>query len=204
MSDYSPMAGVLNGALIERGRVVSVDSQTGAYTIESIDRSEVVTLALQKMGASVKAEVLKGIKTAASRDQTSINALFGVTNDDDFKKLSAEDQALYNALSDSFEQYYSDLSGEAYAVGENIRTMLTEALRDGDLTPEEEEAIKTQIENYNRIIAEIADAEHAIEMQAAMNAAQRVSRESYESWMDELETKRADEIEYLNQKWDYE
>ena len=159
---------------------------------------------LQKLGASMQAEVLKGIKTAADRDQTGINALFDITSDEELAKLSPEDQALYNALSDSFETFYSDLSGEAYAVGANIRSMLTQALRDGDLTAEEEQAIKTQIENYNRIISEIADAEHAIELQAAMNAAQRVSRESYETWMDELGVKRADEIERENQKWDYQ
>lgn len=46
MSEYTPSYGALNGALIERGKVISIDADSGAYTLESIDRENVTTLAL--------------------------------------------------------------------------------------------------------------------------------------------------------------
>lgn len=196
--DVSAIAEAYSGLAESFAQELKLDTLTNAtLTQDDLDK-------LQKLGASMQSEVLKGISTAAKRDQTSVNALFGLTSEDDYENLSAEDQALYNALSQSFEDYYSDLSAEAYAVGENIRDMLTAALKNGDLTPEDEAAIKAQIDRYNKIMAEIADAQRAEDMKTMMNAAQRVSRESYEAWMNELDGEYASAIEEREQYWDRE
>lgn len=159
---------------------------------------------LQKLGASMQAEVQKGIKTAADRDQVSVNALFGLKSDEDYKHLSAEDQALYDALSQSFEDYYGDLSAEAYQVGENIRQQLTAALQDGDLTPEDEAAIKAQIDRYNQIMAEIADAQRQEDLKTQLYKAQRISWDSFDEWMADLEKNHAEAYAERQDHWDRE
>ncbi len=159
---------------------------------------------LQKLGASIQGEVLKGISMAADRDQVAVNTLFGLKSNEDYDNLSAEDKALYDALSQGFSDYYSGLEAEAYQIGENIRQQLTAALHNGEITPEDEAAIKAQLDRYNQIMAEIADAQRQEDLAVLMEKSQRISWDSFQEWMDDLEQQHAAAIEERQSHWDRE
>lgn len=159
---------------------------------------------LQKLGASIQGEVLKGISMAADRDQVAVNTLFGLKSNEDYDNLSAEDKALYDALSQGFSDYYSELETEAYQIGENIRQQLTAALQNGEITPEDEAAIKAQLDRYNQIMAEIADAQRQEDLAVLMEKSQRISWDSFQGWMDDLEQQHAAAIEERQSHWDRE
>ena len=157
---------------------------------------------LNNLGDQMEAEVLKGIATAASRDQAAVNAIFGVLSQEEYDALTPDDKTFYQALSDSFESLYGDLEGEAYEVGANLRSMLVEAFKDGDLSADEEAAIKAQIDRYNEIMTRIADYEYQHELKKSFYAAQRVSADTYEQWMETQSESYKAAIENRQDYWD--
>ena len=154
---------------------------------------------LKKMGVEMSKTVQEGIKLAADRDQVGINALFGVKSQADYDNLSPEDQQLYDSLSEGFQSLYDGLSMDAYQVGMDLRKQLTAAFTDGDLTPDEEQAIKATIDRYNEIMAKISDAQHQQELQQMFRKSQRISKDNFESWMGQLEESYEQEVQRI---WD--
>lgn len=157
---------------------------------------------LNQLGEDMQAQVVAGIQNASSRDALSLNQLFGLYSQADHDNLDPETQALYDRLAEHGESFYGGLEAEAYQIGENIRRQLTAALQNGELTPEDEAAIKAQVERYNQIMAEIAAAQHEQDMAAELRKAQRVSFDSYAEYLSGLDEKYAQERETRELNWD--
>lgn len=79
--------------------------------------------------------------------------------------------------------YYNGLRADMVAVGEDLRNALTEALEDGELSPEDEEAIRAQIERLTEIEQQIQQGIIDQETGKRLYAAQKVSADSLEEYL---------------------
>lgn len=79
--------------------------------------------------------------------------------------------------------YYNGLRADMVAVGEDLRKALTEALEDGELSPEDEEAIRAQIERLTEIEQQIQQGIIDQETGKRLYAASKVSADSIEEYL---------------------
>lgn len=79
--------------------------------------------------------------------------------------------------------YYNGLRADMVAVGEDLRKALTEALEDGELSPEDEEAIRAQIERLTEIEQQIQQGIIDQEIGERLYAASKVSADSLEEYL---------------------
>lgn len=79
--------------------------------------------------------------------------------------------------------YYNGLRADMVAVGEDLRNALTEALEDGELSPEDEEAIRAQIERLTEIEKQIQQGIIDQEIGERLYAASKVSADSIEEYL---------------------
>lgn len=79
--------------------------------------------------------------------------------------------------------YYNGLRADMVAVGEDLRKALTEALEDGELSPEDEEAIRAQIERLTEIEQQIQQGIIDQEIGERLYAASKVSADSIEEYL---------------------
>ena len=79
--------------------------------------------------------------------------------------------------------YYNGLRANMVAVGEDLRKALTEALEDGELSPEDEEAIRAQIERLTEIEQQIQQGIIDQEIGERLYAASKVSADSIEEYL---------------------
>ncbi len=78
--------------------------------------------------------------------------------------------------------YYDGLRADMVAVGEDLRNALTEALEDGELSPEDEKAIRAQIERLTEIEQQIQQGIINQEIGERLYAASKVSADSIEEY----------------------
>ena len=79
--------------------------------------------------------------------------------------------------------YYNGLRADMVAVGEDLRKALTEALEDGELSPEDEKAIRAQIERLTEIEQQIQQGIIDQEIGERLYAASKVSADSIEEYL---------------------
>lgn len=79
--------------------------------------------------------------------------------------------------------YYNGLRADMVAVGEDMRKALTEALEDGELSPEDEEAIRAQIERLTEIEQQIQQGIIDQEIGERLYAASKVSADNIEEYL---------------------
>ena len=137
----------------------------------------------------------QGIENASARDNTFLQAIFGD------KSTDAEAEAFENAAQ-MLDWYYSDLSAEAYEVGEGIRMKLTEALGNGELTAEDREYIQAQVDRLNQIQAEIANRLQEQEYYTQLYKAGRVSWDTVEEFLKTNEEKLKTSQANIDEQYD--
>lgn len=109
-------------------------------------------------------------------DLNMLDLLFGDV------KTGKETDAFVNGVG-WVSDYYADMRNEMVAVGQDLRNALTEALEDGELSPEDEKAIRAQIERLTEIEQQI---QHGIidqETGKRLYAASKVSMDSLEEYL---------------------
>lgn len=109
-------------------------------------------------------------------DLNMLDLLFGDV------KTGKETDAFVNGVG-WVSSYYDGLRADMVAVGEDLRNALTEALEDGELSPEDEEAIRAQIERLTEIEQQIQQGIIDQETGKRLYAAQKVSADSLEEYL---------------------
>lgn len=147
------------------------------------------------LGSDMVKYINEGIDNAQARDNTFLQAIFGD------KSTDAEAEAFENAAQ-MLDWYYSDLSAEAYEVGEGIRMKLTEALGNGELTAEDREYIQAQVDRLNQIQAEIANRLQEQEYYTQLYKASRVSWDTVEEFLKTNEEKLKTSQANIDEQYD--
>ena len=148
-----------------------------------------------QLGTDMVTYINQGIENASARDNTFLQAIFGD------KSTDAEAEAFENAAQ-MLDWYYSDLSAEAYEIGEGIRLKLTEALGNGELTPEDREYIQEQVDRLNQIQAEIANRLQEQEYYTQLYKAGRVSWDTVEEFLKTNEEKLKTSQANIDEQYD--
>lgn len=116
------------------------------------------------------------IENGELHDLNMLDLLFGDV------KTGKETDAFVNGVG-WVSSYYNGLRADMVAVGEDLRNALTEALEDGELSPEDEEAIRAQIERLTEIEQQIQQGIIDQETGKRLYAAQKVSADSLEEYL---------------------
>ena len=148
-----------------------------------------------QLGTDMVTYINQGIENASARDNTFLQAIFGD------KSTDAEAEAFENAAQ-MLDWYYSDLSAEAYEIGEGIRLKLTEALGNGELTPEDREYIQEQVDRLNQIQAEIANRLQEQEYYTQLYKAGRGSWDTVEEFLKTNEEKLKTSQANIDEQYD--
>ena len=151
--------------------------------------------AFTQLGDDIVKYTMQGIENSEARDQSFLQALFGD------KETEGEAETFEN-LSGLMDFYYSGLSEEAKQIGEGIRLKLTEALKNGELTAEDREAIQAQISRLNQINAEIAAGMQEEAYYAQLEKAGRVSWDTIETFLKDNEEKLKAEDVAIDEQYD--
>lgn len=151
--------------------------------------------AFETLGNDIVKWTMTGIENAEARDQTFLQALFG-------DKSTGEEAETFENLSGLMDYYYSDLSAEAEQIGEGIRTKLTEALKNGELTADDRQAIQAQIDRLNQINAEISAGLQEEAYYAQLEKAGRVSWDTIEGFLKDNEQKLTEENAAIDDQYD--
>ena len=154
---------------------------------------------LKQLGQDMGSQVILGINSARATDMTFLEQIFTGSG----QTLTDEERALYQRLLGGTDEYYSDLELQAYKIGADLQKMLTAAFQDKDLTPEEQTAIQNQIAKYAEILAEIEKGKNEVERYTLLAKASRVSKDTVDDYMAELEARQAADIESINEQYDY-
>lgn len=151
--------------------------------------------AFTKLGDDIVKYTMQGIENAEARDQSLLQALFGD------KKTEGEAETFEN-LSGLMDFYYGDLTAEAQLIGEGIRMKMTEALKNGELTAEDREAIQAQIKRLNEINAQISAGMQRQAYFAQLEAAGRVSWDTVDTFLKDNEEKLKAENAAIDKQYD--
>lgn len=148
-----------------------------------------------QLGTDMVTYINQGIENASARDNTFLQAIFGD------KSTDAEAEAFENAAQ-MLDWYYSDLSAEAYEIGEGIRLKLTEALGNGELTAEDREYIQAQVDRLNQIQAEIASRMAEQDYYTQLYKAGRVSWDTVEGFLNDNKEKMEASQKSIDEQYD--
>lgn len=168
-----------------------------ALQLEPLSEAEIANL--QRMGAEMLAYVQNGIRMAQSRDTSFVNELFGISSEADLDLLSEADRSLYDTLITGWDSLYEGLYGKAQEIGGKISGLLNDALAGKDI---DRSALLDLLNEYNEIMAEIADYEFQAEQNKLLYKSQRVSADSAEEWLSYLEGRRASDFATREDFWD--
>ena len=142
------MAGSLTQWAIT-GQTLTEEQKTGLYTL----------------GEQMISSVMTGIENSELYDLNMLDMLFGDMTTD------SETGAFINGVG-WVSEYYAGIRTEAEAVGRELRDALTEALQNDELTPEDEAAIRAQLDRLAEIQMRIQqgfiDEEYGRRLYAAM------------------------------------
>ena len=116
------------------------------------------------------------IENGELHDLNMLDLLFGDV------KTGKETDAFVNGVG-WVSDYYTDMRNEMVAVGQDLRNALTEALEDGELSPEDEKAIQAQIERLTEIEQQIQQGIIDQETGKRLYAASKVSMDSLEEYL---------------------
>lgn len=116
------------------------------------------------------------IENGELHDLNMLDLLFGDV------KTGKETDAFVNGVG-WVSDYYADMRNEMVAVGQDLRNALTEALEDGELSPEDEKAIQAQIERLTEIEQQIQQGIIDQETGKRLYAASKVSIDSLEEYL---------------------
>ena len=116
------------------------------------------------------------IENGELHDLNMLDLLFGDV------KTGKETDAFVNGVG-WVSDYYADMRSEMVAVGQDLRNALTEALEDGELSPEDEKAIQAQIKRLTEIEQQIQQGIIDQETGKRLYAASKVSMDSLEEYL---------------------
>ena len=116
------------------------------------------------------------IENGELHDLNMLDLLFGDV------KTGKETDAFVNGVG-WVSDYYTDMRNEMVAVGQDLRNALTEALEDGELSPEDEKAIQAQIKRLTEIEQQIQQGIIDQETGKRLYAASKVSIDSLEEYL---------------------
>lgn len=153
--------------------------------------------AFSEMGDRIVKATIDGIRSAEDSDMTLLQAMFG-------DKSTDKEAGVYKNTAELLDWYYGDLETEAYAIGENIRAQLTAALKNGELTADDRQAIQAQIDRLNKINAEIAARTQEQAYYTSLAKAGRVSWDSIETFLQDNEAKMKENLASIEEMYDKE
>ncbi len=92
----------------------------------------------------------------------------------EFAKLLIEDPGDLAITKEAFGTYFDGLTRGAYEIGAELRSKMTEALRDGKISAEEWEGIRTTAQRLNEIEAQIMNIQQSAETYALLEKGTRL------------------------------
>jgi TP901 family phage tail tape measure protein len=148
-----------SGSLMER--IVNGNLTDHTFTPEEIQQ-------LNDLGDTMITAVYDGIDNAEARDLSLIDMMFGSSD-------NPEDAQVFSNMASATDARYAGLYAEAESLGAELRSKMTEALRDSVINDEEQEAIDQSVGRINEVMARIAEAESKQEYYRLIAQAQRIS-----------------------------
>lgn len=147
------------------------------------------------LGDKIVQYTKEGITNAEAMDQTFLQAIFG-------DKSTTEETAAFDEASGLLDYYYQGLASEATQIGEEIRSKMTEALRNGSLTAEDRQAIQAQIDRLNAINAAIAERQEQEAYYEQQVKAGRVNWDTISGFLEANDAKLAESKTAVNDRYD--
>ena len=145
---------------------------------------------------SIEESVTNGIKYSKARRMTLLEALFGDA------KPNSEESNVYQTAVEAALARYSALEDEAYQIGEELRSKMTEALRDKTINAEEQAAIDATLARYNKIMAEVSSMTDKAAYYTRLHKADKVSWDSIEGFMQQNSAAEAAALAELEDQYD--
>lgn len=115
---------------------------------------------LSKLGDSMRQAVLAGIDGSYSASNYNVLDLAGV---EDYTEL--EKGSTWSEIFSILQEGYTDSVAQAEQLGRELRKAMTSAFEDGSLTEEEVANIRSVMDQYNALMAEIAAEDDYVEQQ---------------------------------------
>lgn len=115
-----------------------IDASAFGYTLNDADKTNLINLA-----SDMYTQVTAGIEAARSENGSFLDLIF------------KDNDPTGESLSTRFDTYFSGLYAEAGNVRDKMMSALSFALKDGEITPDEEKDIQTYIDKWHKIMAEI-------------------------------------------------
>ena len=162
---------------------LSQDLTTALITGTTLTQADITNLAT--LGEQMLDATIMGITLKQTESSAFIDALFAGTGDEATKQ---------NIL-DTQNAYFLGLYEDANAIGTTLREQMTEALRDGTLDANENEAIMATVGRMNEINAQIADMQNSIEYEKLLRKGQTTSLDSMREFTDMMTSQRDSELE---------
>lgn len=147
---------------------------------------------LTKYAEDIVRAVNDGIANAEASDLTFLEAMFG-------DETTPEGINAYATAVAVVDSYYKDVQGKANAIGEELREQMVAALTDDTLDDNEQKAITSTIERYNKIMAEI---QSMINQEAYYTQLYRAQNVSWETAQDFIQENSANMDKELRSMWD--
>lgn len=149
---------------------------------------------LYAYGDSLMANIKQGIDDSELYSMNVFDMLFG-------NSQSESGQGVFSDLILTSAENYNALREEYVAVGEDLKRALTEALEDGTISPEEEQAIQAQIKKLAEIQARIQKGVGDTEYYRAYYKATGVNPENIGEYMAYLEERKQGALSALDEEY---
>lgn len=162
------------------------------WTITGQTLTEEQQEALMDLGAQMVSTVGRGIEDSELAHLNMLDLLFGTDK---------EDRGIFSSAVLTANDYYEDLYAEWRQVGDDLTSALTEALLDGEITPEEEAGIQAQIEKLSEIQRRIQEGVQNEEYAKAIYNASNVTADSWDEFLTSNEASRQAAIAALEEEY---
>ncbi len=164
---YNALAQTLSGNIMDSvifGRELTEEEQAALFTI----------------GDQMASAVQNGIKSKQMEITGFVDLLF------------KDDPTQGATLTTTLNSYFGGMYLELENIGEEFRSKLTEAMRDGTLDENEWEAIKQTINRFNEMSAKIQDIQNAAEVEKVLQKGMRLGPEAFQSTLTALDQQKRD------------
>ncbi len=170
----------------------SSDMITAVLTHQELTPEDIKTL--NGYGETIVSAVKDGVLIKKGQALSLTDILFG-------DMQTPEEAQAFTDLVALEDSYYDGLYGEAYAIGQKLRSQMTEALKDNTLDEAERQAIQASVDRLNEIQAQIANALDQQEYYTRLHKAQSVSWDTVKDYLSENEEDQQQDLASLEEWW---
>ena len=154
--------------------------------------------------AASEKQAVGAMETMLTAGEQAVEQAYGIAKNVADVNAAEDDTGIWASIQNYIDEGYKNIMSDVTEKGIAVRKALLSAWDDGELTPEEIANIQSTLEDYNKVLADIAETKQKGALALSLHDNQTISASSLKNIYQSLGTDRDASIAAIDERWAYE